>query len=73
MFLDPYCEFEWGNSSIHDTHCAEKGKIIRSYLLDAMSPVLHVEGLRTRPGSIVVGQVLSVARPFVNVAVHLVL
>ena len=43
------------------------------FLLVGMSPVLHVEVLRTRPGFIVVGQVLAVARPFVNVAVHLIL
>jgi hypothetical protein len=38
-------------------------------LLEAMSPVLHVEGLRTPLGSVVFGRRLSVA-PFVFVAFH---
>jgi hypothetical protein len=40
------------------------------FLLEAMSPVLHVEGLRTRLGSVVVGRRLSVAPFVVFVAFH---
>jgi hypothetical protein len=39
-------------------------------LLEAMSPVLHVEGLRTPLGSIVVSRRLSVAQFVVFVAFH---
>ncbi len=40
------------------------------FLLEAMSPVLHVEGLRTPLGSVVVGRRLSVAPFVVFVAFH---
>jgi hypothetical protein len=38
--------------------------------LEAMSPVLHVEGLRTPLGSVMVGRRLSVAPFVVFVAFH---
>jgi hypothetical protein len=49
----------------------KKGKRNLLVLLEAMSPVLHVEGLRTPLGSIVVGRRLSVAPLVVFVAFHL--